>query len=168
MASPTQWTWVWASSGRWWRTGKPGVLQSMESQGVRQDWTTEVNWFFRMLHLSIKFYYSRGECSHAEWSSEFFKSLVYLPWGLVGSSVVKNVPANAGDAGSVPGLERSPGVGNGNPLQYLCLESPMDIEAWWPTVHRVKKSPMWLSEWARVTYYESQIQFLFHSFFLSV
>ena len=41
MASPTQWTWVWASSGRWWRTGKPGVLQSMGSQRVWQDWATE-------------------------------------------------------------------------------------------------------------------------------
>ena len=41
MASPTQWTWVWASSGRWWRTGKPGVLQSMGSQRVRHDWATE-------------------------------------------------------------------------------------------------------------------------------
>ena len=55
MASPTQWTWVWASSGSWWRTGKPGVLQSMGSQRVGQDWATEnklvlmilnVNWAF--------------------------------------------------------------------------------------------------------------------------
>ena len=41
MASPTQWTWVWASSGRQWRTGKPGVLQSMRSLRVRRDWATE-------------------------------------------------------------------------------------------------------------------------------
>ena len=41
MASPTQWTWVWASSGRWWWTGKPGVLQSMGSQRVRHNWATE-------------------------------------------------------------------------------------------------------------------------------
>ena len=41
LASPTLWTWVWASSGRWWRTGKPGVLQSMGSQRVRHDWATE-------------------------------------------------------------------------------------------------------------------------------
>ena len=41
MASPTQWTWVWANSGRWWRTGKPGVLQSMGSQAVRQVLATE-------------------------------------------------------------------------------------------------------------------------------
>ena len=44
MASPTQWTWVWVSSWSWWWTGKPGMLQSMESQRVRHNWATEVNW----------------------------------------------------------------------------------------------------------------------------
>ena len=43
MASSTQWTWVWASSGSWWWTGKPSVLQSMGSQRVRHDWATELN-----------------------------------------------------------------------------------------------------------------------------
>ena len=45
-------------------------------------------------------------------------------------SVVKNLPANAGNIGPIPGLERSPGDGNGNPLQYSCLENPMDRGAW--------------------------------------
>ena len=49
MASPTQWTWVWVSSGRWWWTGKPGVLQSMESQRVGHDWLTELNWLLYLL-----------------------------------------------------------------------------------------------------------------------
>ena len=44
MASPTRWTWIWASFGSWWWTGNPGVLQSMESQRVRYDWATELNW----------------------------------------------------------------------------------------------------------------------------
>ena len=44
MASPTQWTWVWVSSGSWWWTGKPGVLQSMGSQRAGHDWATELNW----------------------------------------------------------------------------------------------------------------------------
>ena len=44
MASPTRWTWVWASSGSWWWTGRPGVLQAMGSQRVRHDWATELNW----------------------------------------------------------------------------------------------------------------------------
>ena len=43
MASPTRWTWVWVSSGSWWWTGRPGVLQSMGSQRVRHDWVTELN-----------------------------------------------------------------------------------------------------------------------------
>ena len=63
-------------------------------------------------------------------------------WGLPGSSVVKkkkNLPANAGDAGSITGLGRSPGEENGNPLQYSCLENPMDRGAWWATVHGVIK-----------------------------
>ena len=45
VASPTQWTWVWVSSGNWWWTGKPGVLQSVGSQGVGHDWMTELNWW---------------------------------------------------------------------------------------------------------------------------
>ena len=44
MASLTLWTWVWVSSGSWWWTGGPGVLQSIGSQRVRQDWVTELNW----------------------------------------------------------------------------------------------------------------------------
>ena len=57
--------------------------------------------------------------------------------------VVKNTSANAKDtrdAGSIPGSGRSPGEGNGNPLQYSCLENPMDRGAWWATVHAVSKS----------------------------
>ena len=54
-----------------------------------------------------------------------------------GGSVVKNPPANAGDSGSVPGMERFPGEGNGNLLQYSCLGNPMDRGAWQDTVHGV-------------------------------
>jgi len=60
--------------------------------------------------------------------------------GFPGDSVVKNPPANAGDAGSIPGSGRSPGGGNGNPLQYSCLENSMDRGAWQATVHGVTKS----------------------------
>ena len=51
-----------------------------------------------------------------------------------------------GDLGSIPGLGRSPGEGNGNPLQYSCLENPMDRGAWWATVHGVTKSQTRLSD----------------------
>ena len=56
-------------------------------------------------------------------------------WGFPGGSVVKNLSANAGNVGLIPGLGRSPGEGNGNSLQYSCLENPMDRGAWWATVH---------------------------------
>ena len=60
--------------------------------------------------------------------------------GFPGGSVVKNPPANAGDAGSIPGSGRSSGEGNDNPLQYSCLENSMDKGAWWATVHQMAKS----------------------------
>ena len=53
---------------------------------------------------------------------------------------------NAGDPGSIPGLGRSPGEGNGNPLQYYCLENPMDRGVWWAMVHGVAKSWTQLSD----------------------
>ena len=56
-----------------------------------------------------------------------------------GGSVVKNLPANAGDTGSIPGLGRSHGEGNGYALQYSCLGNPMDRGAWWARVHGVAK-----------------------------
>ena len=59
--------------------------------------------------------------------------------GFLGESVVKNRPANAGDADSVAGFERSPGKGNGNPLQYSCLGNPMKREVWQAAVHGVTK-----------------------------
>ena len=68
--------------------------------------------------------------------------------------MVKNPPENAGDIrdlGSIPGLGRSPGGGHGNPLQYVCLENPMDRGAWEDTVHRVAKSPTQLEQLSRYT-----------------
>ena len=60
--------------------------------------------------------------------------------------VVKNPPANAGEAGLIPGSERSPGGGNGNPLQYSCLKNPTDRGAWRATVHRIAKSQTQLND----------------------
>ena len=65
--------------------------------------------------------------------------------GFPGGSVVKNPPANAGDAGSVPGLRRYPGKRNDNSLQYSCLGNPMVRGTWQATVHEVTKSKTKLS-----------------------
>ena len=61
-------------------------------------------------------------------------------WGSPGVSDGKESACNVGDPGSIPGLERSPRGGNGHPLQYSCLENPVDREAWWATVHGVTNS----------------------------
>ena len=60
-------------------------------------------------------------------------------YGFPGGSAVKSPPANTGDPGLSPGSGRSSGGGNGNPLQYSCLENPMNRGAWWATVHEVSK-----------------------------
>ena len=81
----------------------------------------------------------------------FTTSNTYL--GFPGGSVVKNLPASAGDirdTGSIPRLGRSPGGGHGNPLQYSCLENPMDRGAWWAMVHGVTNSWTRLSNWTEV------------------
>ena len=65
--------------------------------------------------------------------------------GFPGGSVVKNGPANAGDADSIPGPRRSSREGNSNPLQYFCLGNSMDRGIWWATVHGVAKTWTWLS-----------------------
>ena len=67
-----------------------------------------------------------------------------------GGSVVKNLTANAGDLGSIPGSGRSPGEGNGKPLQYSCLKNSTDRGAWWATVRGVVKSQTQLSNGARM------------------
>ena len=70
----------------------------------------------------------------------FFEFSVDRNWGFPGGSVVKNPPASAGNVDSIPGLGRSPRVGNGSPLQYSHLENPMDRGSWWATVHGIAKS----------------------------
>ena len=66
--------------------------------------------------------------------------------GFPSSTEGKASACNAGDLGSIPGLGRSPGEGNGYPLQYSCLRNPMDREAWQGTVHGVTKSQTRLSD----------------------
>ena len=68
--------------------------------------------------------------------------------GFPGGSEVKASACNVGDLGSIPGLRRSPGEGNGNPPQYSCLQNPMDRGALWAAVHGVAKSRTQLSNFS--------------------
>ena len=96
-----------------WTEGSGG-LQSTGLQRVGHDWVTTHN----TLHTSSAILIC------------VYKIQVAKVVGLPGGSVVKNLPANAGDAGSIPGSGRSSGGEHGNPLQYSCLENPMDRGAW--------------------------------------
>ena len=113
--------------GKFWEIARPGMLQSMGSQRVRHNWVTEQH------------------NSNPIW------------WASLVAQTVKSLPANVWDirdTGSVPGLGRSPGVENGNPLPYSCLESPMDRGVWWAAVHRVTKSRTWLKRLSMHTHIE--------------
>ena len=72
------------------------------------------------------------------WRRDKLPSPVFL--GFPGGSDSKESACDVGDLGLIPGLGRSPGGGHGNPLQYSCLENPMDREAWWATVRGVTKN----------------------------
>ena len=80
-----------------------------------------------------------------EWGAIAFSNTEYSvcqSWASQVVLVVKNLPANAGDirdVGSIPASGRSPGEGNGNPLQYSCLENPINRGAWWAIVCRISK-----------------------------
>ena len=84
-------------------------------------------------------------------------SYTYI-WGFAGGSDGKESICNAGDLGLIPGLGRSPGDGNGNPLQYSCLENSMDRGAWWATVHRVAESDT--IEWLTLSLFRCIYTFL--------
>ena len=77
--------------------------------------------------------------------SSVFSLCLPTAWASQVALLVKKLPANAGDTGSIPESGRSPGGGCGSPFQYSCLENPVDRGAWRATVHRVSKS------WTRLT-----------------
>ena len=97
-----------------------GILQARTLEWVA------ISFSIHTLRSRYKCYHSRG------------------PWASQVVLVIKNPPARAGDrdVGSIPGLRRSPGEGNDNPLQYSCLENPTDRRIWWAIVHVVAESDM--------------------------
>ena len=85
--------------------------------------------------------------NYSSWVTSVTVYMCVCVLGFPGGSMVKNLPASAGDTrdmGSVPGSGRTPGGGHCNPLQYPCLENPMNRWMWWAAVHWVTKSWMWL------------------------
>ena len=121
-------------------TEEPSRLQSMGSQRIRQDWATKDRTNTMLTLVPKRSQFSVIQLFHYYYSTNII--------GFPGGSVVKNPPANAGDSedgGSIPGLGRSPGEGNGKLLQYYCLGNPMDKGSWRATVHGVTKSRTWLS-----------------------
>ena len=152
MASPTQWTWVWANSGSWWWTRRPGVLQSMGFQRIRHNWVTELNWGERALTASARWklqYFitssqriwlqcRRPWVGKILWRRDRLHKPVFLgfPGGLAG----KESACNVGDLGSIPGLGRFP-------WRRERLPTPL----FWPgefhgLFHGITKSWTWLSD----------------------
>ena len=84
MASLTQCTWVWASSGSWWWTGNPGMVQSMGSQGVRHNQETELNWTWRISYMFLNEVWVFSKVHNDEWRWPMLNSKAWLPLGRKG------------------------------------------------------------------------------------
>ena len=120
---------------------------------LKKPWVMDTIWPFLLSWLSItfKFYLlpplpTPSIFPQAADTPAHFIWYICMPPCFPGGSEVKAFACNAGDLGSIPGLGRSPGEGNGTPLQYSCLENPMGRGAWWATVHGVAKSRTWPSD----------------------
>ena len=107
-------------------------------------------------HCGVIYKVKRVDSGHSHHKENFFFSFYLYLYEIKGfpcGTIVKNLPANAGDArdmGSIPESGRSPGVGNGNPLQYSCLENFMDRGAWWATVRLQRVRHDWATEHAHI------------------
>ena len=154
--APNSSTLAWKIPG----TGEPGRLQSMGSQ--RADTTEHLHFHFSLsctgegngnpLQYSCLenprdggawwaavYGVAQSQTRLKRLSSSSSSSSSMYHMGFPGGSVLKNLPANAGDRGSIPGLGKCPGEGNGNPVPDSCLENPMDRGAWRATVHGVTR-----------------------------
>ena len=120
------------------------------------------NYFANGIHTAGFFMFSPAVWFLAGILSSFIFNFTSDLFGFPGGSEVKASACNVGDLGSIPGSGRSPGEGNGNPLQYSCLKNPMDGGAWWATVHRVAKSQTQLSDF---TFFHFQICLGLHLLF---
>ena len=134
MASPTWWIWVWVSSGNWWWTGKPGCAAAhgvTKSQTWLSEWT-ELHWYITECQGLNCLLYHHAINTLTDCYESFMKN-IYIPGGSDGTEST----CNAEDPALIPGLGRSSGERNDNPLQYSCLENSMDSGAWQATAHGV-------------------------------
>ena len=95
--------------------------------------------------LREQLYIGAGRAAQEEATMMLLRKLKVFE-GFPGSSDGKESACNSGDPGSIPGSGKSPGGGNGNSLQYSCLENPIDRRAWWAAVHGVAKSQTRLND----------------------
>ena len=146
---------------------EPGRLQSVGSLGVGYDWATSLS-LFTFMHWRRKWQptpvFLPGESQRrgSLMGCRLWGRRVRHDWSDLAEAAAKctigachvalqirNLPAKARDirdSGSILGSGRTPGSGHGNPLQYYCLENPMDRGAWWAIVHGVAKSSTWLKQ----------------------
>ena len=116
-----------------------------------------VCWYrFSYITWVPKMVFSCLDCSYGFLGRRPQRLSAILPGGLDG----KASTCNAGDPGSIPGLGRYPGEGNGNPLQYSCPENSMDGGAWWATVHGVTKSQTQLSDFTTHSQHDLPVMML--------
>ena len=197
MSSLTQWTWVWVSSGSWWWTGKPGMLQSMVLQRVRHNWVTELKWTgdkvsftlhpngYRTIlgepYLQVIASAMSSKVTLSFWNTGSLWVVWHMMWtmGIMVICMLSKLfcyevsslnmtlfeifcqcirwPTDkefaflcrrCRKAGLITGSGRSPGGGNGNPLQNSCLENSMDRGDWWAAIPRVTKNQTWLNDLA--------------------
>ena len=121
-------------------------LESMGSQRVGHDWSNLAAakwWFTDKGRVWLLLQMPGGMCLKL---GDRSKHKINILKGFPSGSVVKNLPANSGDTGLIPGSGRSPTEGNLNPFQYSCLQNFTDRGVWQSTVHNVAKSPTWLSD----------------------
>ena len=122
--------------GNWIIERIPYIRQKEESDGFWRLPSSLAYFSFRRLINNVPVLLFKVLCMankllHFNW----------LPLGLPGGSDGEESACNTGDLGLIPGWRRCPGGGNGSPLQYSCLENPLDKGAWWATVHGVTNSP---------------------------
>ena len=124
-------------------------VESGKKKKKRYKWACVQN-RNRVTDVEDKFMVIGAKGGGINWEIEIdLYTLVYIKWASQVALVVKNLPAKAGDTSLILGWGRSPGEGHGKPLQYSCLENPMDWGAWWATVHRIAQSQLWL-KWCLV------------------